>query len=243
MQNIFKKNLLIISLLLPLTAGAAPEDDLRKADSLFSAGRYIQAFDRYEQLMENQNVISPAMLLKMAFIKEGLGQIDQALYYLNIYYLDTTDEQVLAKMEELANKNRLNGYSAGDFELFMSYYYRYYNEITFLLIAFVLLSFSILVYRKRKGVQRPLGAAFVMILFLTILFYQINYGKEYGKGIISHENTYVMSGPSSGAKVLDVVSLGHRVDVRGYHDVWTRIEWEGETAYVRNKNLRQIRFL
>ena len=43
------------------------------------------------------------MLLKMAYIQEGLNHVGQALYYLNLYYLASKDKSVLGKMEELAN--------------------------------------------------------------------------------------------------------------------------------------------
>lgn len=243
MQNILRKFIAVISFLTVVNANAAPHDNFYRADSLFQAGRYIQAFSQYENLMVEEKVTSPAMLLKMAFIKEGLGQIDEALYYLNIYYLDTTDERALEKMEELANKNDLYGYKTDDFDMVISYYYRYYKEITLVLITLVLFSFSFLIYRKRKSIHRPMGAGFIFIFFLSLLFYQVNFGKDYGKGIISNESTYIMSGPSAGAKVVDIVSLGHRVETRGSQDVWVKIKWEGQNAYVKNKNLRAIRFL
>lgn len=244
MQNILKKNPLFLYLLLcPLLIQAAPQDILQQGDSLFRARRYVQAFEHYQFLMEEEKKASPAMLLKMSYIQEGLGQIDEALYYLNMYYLQTTDEKVLDKMENLAEDNDLAGYDAGDFEFFISYYYRYYQQITLLLAALTFLFFALLIYRKRQGAQRPLATGIVLLIFLGLLFYQVNMGKDYGKGIIQMEETYIMSGPSAGAGVVDIISAGHRVDVLGHQDVWTRINWDGEIAYVKNKNLRNIGFL
>ncbi|MBK7650109.1 MAG: hypothetical protein IPJ20_04215 [Flammeovirgaceae bacterium] len=48
---------------------------------------------------------TPAMLLKMAYIQEGLGRISQSIYYLQLYYKATNDEQALSKIEELATKH------------------------------------------------------------------------------------------------------------------------------------------
>ena len=42
------------------------------------------------------------MLLKMAYIQEGLEQYPEALYYLNLYYNQNPSKKVLAKMETLA---------------------------------------------------------------------------------------------------------------------------------------------
>lgn len=238
-----EKKLTFILLFISTIALATPNDVLKQADSLFSQQRYVQAFEKYEQLLYENNVASPAMLLRMAYIKEGLKQVDEALYFLNMYYLSTMDKKALQKMEELAETNNLSGFDAGDLEYFLSYYYSYYQEIIWLLVALTFLCFSLLVYRKRQGVQRPVLGGVFFIIFIGLLYYQVNYGKTYNKGIIIIEDVYVMSGPSAGAKVIDIVSAGHRVNVLGQEDVWTKIRWEEEAAYVKNKNIREILFL
>lgn len=243
MQNILKKFISFLLLFISTASFAAPSDILQQADSLFNEKKFVQAFDKYEQLLLNENMASPAMLLRMAYIKEGLGQVDEALYYLNMYYLSTTDRRVLEKMEALAEDNDLKGYDAGDFEYFISYYYKYYQEISWVLVAFTFLAFSLIIYRKRRGISRPLAPGIFFILMIGLLYYQVNFGKTYNKGIINFENSYLMSGPSAGAKVVDIVTPGHRVSVLGHTDVWTKIDWEGETAYIKQKNIRQVIFL
>src|SRR4051812_40914450 len=73
---------------------------LRTADSLFQAKRYTQSFEHYQEMLK-QNQFTPAMLLKMAFIQEGLLHIGQSMYYLNLYFIATHDESALDKMNEL----------------------------------------------------------------------------------------------------------------------------------------------
>src|SRR5688572_16230256 len=76
---------------------------LKTADSLFATKLYTQSFEHYEEILL-QKQYTPAMLLKMAFIQEGLNHIGRALYYLNLYYLATKDKTTLDKIQELANK-------------------------------------------------------------------------------------------------------------------------------------------
>src|SRR5688572_27345504 len=73
---------------------------LKTADSLFQSRQYIQSFEHYEQILK-QNQYTPAMLLKMAYVQEGLKHNGLALYYLNLYYLTTRDKTALEKMSEL----------------------------------------------------------------------------------------------------------------------------------------------
>jgi hypothetical protein len=49
-----------------------------------------------------------------------------------------------------------------------------------------------------------------------------------------------MDGPSSGAKLITIANMGHRVRVLGRDDVWVKIEWQGNTAYVKENNILQI---
>src|SRR5688500_16903409 len=70
---------------------------LKTADSLFQAKRYTQSLEHYEEILR-QRQYTPAMLLKMAYINEGLNQIGSAMYYLNLYHTATGDKSVLRKM-------------------------------------------------------------------------------------------------------------------------------------------------
>ncbi len=62
------------------------------------------------------------MLLKMAYVHEGLNHTGQALYCLNLYYLATKDQRALDKMEALATKFGLEGYKNSDFDRALAAY-------------------------------------------------------------------------------------------------------------------------
>lgn len=219
-----------------------PSEKLAKADSLFEMMRYTQSFDLYESLLREDEVSSPAMLLKMAYIREGLNDPAESLYFLNLYYLRTSDENVLQKMEELAENRGLRGYDFNDFEFIKSVFYRYYQYLVFGLFAFAILLLAIAYRLRFKKQERPVGAAIGMVAVLILLFYTLNFGLSYDRGIIMEDDTYLMEGPSAGAEVLRIIGKGHRLDIEGEEDVWIRTTWDNRTVYVKNTKIRPIRF-
>ena len=58
--------------------------------------------------------------------------------------------------------------------------------------------------------------------------------------MITRDNAYIMAAPSSGANLVDVIAKGHKVVVEGKEDVWYKIEWEGEDAYIKSKNVKLL---
>jgi hypothetical protein len=80
-----------------------------------------------------------------------------------------------------------------------------------------------------------------MVVVLITLFLHQQYGSQRSRGITSDAATYLMDGPSAGASVIAVLSDGHRVDVIGKKDVWMKIRWEDEVAYVKENALRAVR--
>ena len=212
---------------------------LDQADSLFDSKKYTESFELYQSiLIEGQ--ATPGMLLKMAFIKEGLGSYSQALYYLNIYYLKTANKRVLTKMGELAKEHNLEGYQYSDLEFFKTLLLKYYN-FYLAVIGFIIIGLlALLIFQKRK--QKPVTAIGIgMVLTLALMFYMINFATWTSKGILVSDDTYIMNAPASGAELVAIVNDGHRVPVLGKTDVWYKIEWDGEPAYIREGNLLLIR--
>jgi len=213
---------------------------LKQADSLFQAKRYVQSLEHYQTILD-QKQYTPAMLLKMAFIHEGLGHIGPALYCLNLYYLSTHDQAVVDKMEELAAKFNLSGYEYSDRNKIFSLYQQYTQYISFAIVAFSIFLMSAIVFlkRKKRSVIFPAGALVVILVGFAV---HTNLDTVLTTGIVSHPRTYVMSGPSSGADVIAVIDEGHRFDITGRKDVWLKIKWNGETAFVKENNLLTLHF-
>ena len=238
-----KKLLSILFVLtLNLQTGWAQSENLRHlmADSLFTEQQFTQSFALYDSIYQHQKEASPSMLLKMAYIKEGLGDITTAQYYLNEYYLATSNEQALQKMEDLANSNDLTGYQHNDITFFFNLYYKNYNWLVIGLIFICLILFGNIVYQKKKYHSSPMVNGFFLVLLLGSLFVLANFGKDYNRGVIIKNNTFIMAAPSSGADLIDVTTKGHKVVVEGKKDVWYKIEWQGEEAFVKAKNVKLL---
>jgi tetratricopeptide (TPR) repeat protein len=246
MQNIAVKKLsIILTFMLGLVLFQAYSshaetvgDQLQKADSLYQSKKYTEAFEYYKNALENHQIFSPAMLLKMAYIKEGLGEYSKAMYYLNLYYLNTANDAVLAKMEELAEKHKLKGYEYHDWEYFLSMFHRYHSQVIMLLLAFAVFLFSLIVFQKRRTQRRPTTAGVFYVITLGIIFVLINYGAQYRRGIIHQDFTYLMSDASAASKVVDVVKQGHRVRVLDETDIWMKIRWEEQEAFIKKSQLQ-----
>lgn len=213
---------------------------LNTADSLFDAQRYTQSLEHYEEILR-QRQYTPSMLLKMAYVNEGLDHIGAAMYYLNLYWVATHDKSVINKMDELAEKFDLEGYETTDSDRFWAFYQDQHLNISLLLAASIILALAV-VYRTRIRLhQRPLGSAITVAALAILLFMHQQYGDVRLKGIIAQPSTYLMAGPSAGAPVIDVVGDGHRVQVIGKKDVWLKVRWDDDVAYVKQNSLRPIR--
>ena len=220
---------------------ASSKEKLILADSLFAQKKYTQSFELFEDIHKSDQKASPAMLLKMAFIKEGLGDFTNALYYLNLYYLKTYNKKALKKMEKLAEQNKLSGYNYDDVEFFLNIYHQYHLQIDFLIIGIVFMFFGILYYQKKTNKIKAGLPGIVYICLLLVMLIINNYGREHKKAIINSSDVYLMKGPSPGADVIDVISKGHRVDIIGQDDVWVKISWNDDDAYIKAFNLKPVK--
>lgn len=212
---------------------------LKTADSLYQAQRYTQSFEHYSQILSKKQY-TPAMLLRMAYIQEGLGNIGSAMYYLNLYFIATNDKAAHEKMEELAGKYNLEGYQSSDGERALIFYHDQYNYITMGLAAIITLMLSVMFYTRTKLRVKPVVSGTLLFVFLAILFVHLNFGERVDRGILVSQRVYIMEGPSSGAPVIAVTNGGHRVEVIGKKDVWLKILWDGKTGFVRDRALLPI---
>lgn len=241
--NLTKKTLLLVQLLLFCGSllGQSTEALLLQADSLFLNKQYSESLRKYEQLLDQAGQATPAMLLRMAFIEEGLGNYTQALYYLNLYYRQQPGQVVAVKMEELAARHNLVGYRFSDVDFFFMWYDRYY---TYLMAALMLLSLLLLGVAAQKKVKGRFmlirhGVGLILVLLLNVALLNLRSGVA--QAIVSQDNTYLMNAPSAGAGLIHVVQKGNRLDVSGRQDIWLKTEWNGQTAYVRQHHVLLIR--
>jgi uncharacterized protein YgiM (DUF1202 family) len=84
------------------------------------------------------------------------------------------------------------------------------------------------------------GAFAALTFFVAVLFVHLNFGDKLDLGIIAEANTFIMTGPSPGADVIERVGEGHRIEVLGKKDVWLKVRWNGEVAYVRERSVLPV---
>lgn len=233
----FKASILLLFFITTISAAASPAEDLAKADSLFFNKKYTEAFEIYNDLQQSSSV-SPSMLLKMAFIKEGLGDYTSSLYYLHNYYQLTNDRTVLVKMSELADKKSLSGYTVEDKHFFLNAINKYKLEIQLLLAALILL-LTVYAFRARSKNELPIGIP-VIQLFVGVVLLIITNGWFQPKQAIIKDNTFLMSAPSAASEPIGSVSKGHLVVVLEQTDVWTKIQWDEKEVYIRSAKLREL---
>ena len=218
---------------------ASASATVSQADSLFQAGKYTESFELYDQILRDGDY-SPSMLLKMSFIREGLGDVSGALYYLNLYYNQTSNKKVLIKLQEMAEENQLTGYDFGDRDFFINLYHQYHIHIQVLLLTIALLLVSSVIYDRRKGKPMTVYKGLVLVIVLSVVLYLNNYGLDLRKGIIIDPQTYLMTGPSGASDVFDVISKGHRVDILGVEGIWVKIRWADQEVYVRQSKIKRL---
>lgn len=244
MQNSVLKFLSILFLLVCISStssqGQSNSVDLTHADSLFQQKRYIQSFEVYQTIFERHHY-TPAMLLKMAYIQEGLNRIAQSIYYLNLYYLVTQDDAALGKMEEVASKYRLEGYATSEVDTLWALYQQHHTNITVSLSVVLAVLLTFLLFQRFANNKKPYVSWVFLFLFSSLLLVHINFGLGRSNAIISKTNTYIMDGPSAGASVVSIVRDGHRVKIKGKKDVWVKVEWGEKDAYIKETNLLPVK--
>lgn len=221
-----------------LATGVCASDALRdEADSLFRSEKYTEAFSIYYEMMEG-GTVSASMLLKMAFIQDASGNYADALYYLDLYYQQSADRLVVGKIEELAEEYELTGYSYDDTHYFTALLNRFKAQIVFFLISIAAVLLIYIVLKARKG-TRSFIPAFFQVITLVLLLAAMNFSPPV-RAIIVNDQALLRSGPSAGAEPVEMVGRGHKVTVLSQSDIWSRIVWNGEEAFVRNSRLKII---
>jgi hypothetical protein len=215
------------------------ESEIKFADSLFHLKKYTEAFKIYEKCYEQKKAYSSQMLIKMAFIQEGLNNYSKTLYYLNDYYLLTNDKKALEKMEELAEKHQLKGYEYSDFKFIFNLVRFYKTQITFLFVLLVSTLVIWIFYSKfRRGTTRRSPA--LLTISILLIFFLIDIISSLNETAIVSKNTFLMTGPSSGADVLEVMKAGNRITVIDEEDIWLKVRIGEEQGFVRRSNIQLL---
>jgi hypothetical protein len=209
------------------------------ADSLFAQRKYTKALQSYEKVYQ-QGVFSASMLLKLAYLHDRVGRYDETLYYLSVYQKHYFSEEVQQKMEQMASDHQLTGYKANESDQVLIYYQQYKLSILTGLLVSCGIVFMIMVYQRQKLKTYSIGLGISFALLAIGVFLMANIISIPQKAIIDKPDTILMQGPSAASGSLEVVQNGHRVRILKQDEAWTKIFWDGNTAYLRNDKLRKI---
>lgn len=213
---------------------------LATGDSLFNKKQYTQALEVYQSIFSSGQY-SPAMLLRMAYIQEGLNHLGESLYYLNLYFLATDDSQALKKMEELAKKNNLQGYETDELTHALTLLQENYTAIALAIMATCLFVLSFMYVQTTRKNERPLLSGIALLMLLAVLFVHVNYSKKAQRAIVAGAPTYLMSGPSAASSVVAIIGEGHQLQIRGQEDVWLKVTWKEGEAWVKSGMVKEVR--
>ena len=213
----------------------ANSGSLEVADSLFNSKNYQEALGIYEEILTKDQAYSPAMLLKMAFISEGIGDYSSTTQYLSKYYEHNPSPQIPDKIKELTNQASLTGYSISDGEQF----FKLLTDNRQLIISsLTLLVIVTLIAIVLKGAQKGLVITGFVLIVLT--FVSNNFIQGPDTGIITKNPTLIMTHPSAGGNLIQQVGPGHRIVIKSSVDIWYQIDWNGQKAFIKKDQVSKI---
>jgi hypothetical protein len=241
-MQMLKFKFLVSSLILLITTTSigftqSLEKELVKADSLYEKKQYISAIKIYENIYQ-EGKTSPAMLLKLARIEEGMGNPGQSMYYLENYYQITKDEEVIDYLKENAETKNAIGFDYGltyQADLFYKEW-KLYFQLFFSIFLFLGLGLMIKHYESVPKKRNYFALALVPMLIIAFLN---NYeGKN--EAIIISAPSYLLEGPSAGANLVEKVNVPAKVLVKNQIDVWSQVVIDDKVAYVKTSQIKKL---
>ena len=213
---------------------------LNWADSLYNQKKFSEAREVYFQLYE-QGFSSPATLLKMALVHEGLGETGQALYFLSAYYSETEDAKAYEKILTVANARGVKGYELNEWEKLTIWITNRKAIYLPVAIGLSVLFMAIMIFNaKRANTNAKFAAGFVSLLFIGVSFSAINFLQPPDKAVVTTE-VYFMSGPSAAANLISLIPEGNQVKLTGENDIWAEAEWNDKKGFLRKTDLLKTR--
>jgi hypothetical protein len=210
---------------------------LMVADSLFNQRSYKEAMEIYQENYQ-LGIYSPSMLLKMAFITEGIGDKENATLYLSKYYDLNPNPQTITKIKSLTDQNELVGYEVSDGMRFVLLLVEYKEIIVGILALFLISSVIFLWSKENKLIEGRFY--WPSIILITLVFAINNFLKGPNTGLVTGSPTYIVSKPSAGGELVDRVEPGHRVKIRSSKDVWYEVEWKEQIAYIKKEKVTRL---
>ncbi|MDB5269599.1 MAG: hypothetical protein JWP58_2639 [Hymenobacter sp.] len=217
--------------ILTSTISVAPAD-LRRADSLFTAGQYESSFPDYRQQVWQQRRVSPELLLKMAYAQQQLGHYPAALLYLSMAQARQPRVRTWRQLVALATQHRLVGYPATWQQELRVQAQRYFYPGLQALLAGAVVGAMALLWRRS-----PRGAWVGYVAYIALLGAYLHFLRPTPTGLVARSGAALMDGPGASAAWLSTAAMGDRLPVLGRQDIWYRVQWQQRVAFVRAADL------
>ena len=221
-------------------SGVNGQERLHQADSLFAIGQYLSAQELYKKQLITDNRFRPTALLKLAYIAELNGDYTNSLYYLAVLSRGAPSEAIYQKMEALALKYRLSGYTFDDFGYLVLYVKKYGQWLFLVMIAIAGYALFELFVKYRKTESITFVPKAIVLLFLLGLLVALNVNEFYDEGIIASDTTFLRDSPSSASSVVGTIGKGNKVIVLGKRDHWKLVFLKGKFVYLKQDDLLLI---
>ncbi|WP_367127655.1 hypothetical protein [Mongoliibacter sp.] len=205
---------------------------------MFNNQNYQEAFLIYEDLLQNDESYSPAMLLKMAFISEGIGDYSQASFYLAKYYDENPNQRVITKIKALTEQSTLIGYELSDRDRFLRFLTDLQSEITATISVILIFSLILLLFYFKGNIKPKYYLPSIILIIMA--FIANNFLDAQKTGIITGSPTLIMDKPTAGGKLINVVDPGHRVVIKSSKDIWYEVKWGEKRGYVKKENITRL---
>ena len=213
------------------------EKELVRADSLYSKKQYIEAIKIYKKIYQQGNY-SAAMLLKLARIEEGMGNLGHSMYYLEKYYQSTKDEKVISYLEETAENKKAIGFEYGVAYKADLLYKEW--KIYFQLLFSILIISGVGMMLKNQGSTVKKKKYFALAVFALVIVAVVNNYNGKSEAILTSSPSYLMEGPSSGANLVRQISTPAKFQVKDEIDIWTKVIFEDRKAYIRTSRIKRL---
>lgn len=178
------------------------------------------------------------MLLKMAFITEGIGDKENATLYLSKYYDLSPNPQTITKIKTLTGQAELVGYEISDRMRFVLFLVEF-KEILIGSMTLILIISLIFLWSKENKLTET-RFYIPTILLITLIFVTNNFLKSQNTALVTKSPTLIVSKPSAAGEKVDLVEPGHRVKIKSSKDIWYEVEWKEKIAYIRKDNVTRL---
>ncbi|RZJ58397.1 MAG: hypothetical protein EOO55_00820 [Hymenobacter sp.] len=174
--------------------------------------------------------MSAQLLLRLAYAEHQQSHYAAELLYLNMALARQPRLSTWRQLTSLAQHQRLVGYpSTWQQELRIQLQRYFYPVLQGMSSGAVLVAAGLLLRRRHTG--QGVWLAYGLYLLATGAY--LYWLQPVPTSIVARPGVALMAGPGAGAAWLSTAAPGDRLPVLGRQDIWLRVRWQEQIAYVR----------